>query len=52
MEKVLTNLEKVDDQPSVESMVWAKNRLYSGGLHGFIIEHDLGRRVMKVSFYC
>ncbi|CAL8070237.1 unnamed protein product [Orchesella dallaii] len=41
MVKQLIDLELIDGKPSVESLVWAQGRLFSGGLHGFIVEHDL-----------
>lgn len=41
LERVIPELETIDGKPSVESVVWAKDRLFSCGLHGFVIEHDV-----------
>lgn len=48
MERTLIDLEKVDGQASVESMVWSNNRLFSCGLHGFLLEHDMLTLKIKV----
>lgn len=34
---------------SVEAMVWCDGRLFSGGLHSDIVEHDLHSGGIKVS---
>ncbi|CAG7652969.1 unnamed protein product [Allacma fusca] len=47
LEKVLYDLESINDKVSVESLVWIHDRLFSCGLHGFVVEHDLVTRKMK-----
>ena len=51
LQKILYELENNDDKPSVESLIWIKDRLFSCGLHGFIVEHDLNTRKIKVRSY-
>ena len=48
VEKILYDLETINDKVSVEGLVWVRDRLFSCGLHGFIVEHDLCTRKMKV----
>ncbi|XP_045118529.1 U3 small nucleolar RNA-associated protein 4 homolog [Portunus trituberculatus] len=33
-----------DNDSSVEAMVWCQGRLFSAGLHGFLLEHNLASR--------
>jgi len=35
-------------QGSVESLCWVDNRLFSCGLHGFLLEYDLNKLKVKV----
>lgn len=52
LEKVILDLETIEDKPSVESMMWVGDRLFSCGLHGFVVEHDPSSGRIKVSpFY-
>lgn len=44
----ILDLELIDGKPSVESIVWIKGRLFSAGLHGFVVEHDLSSLKIKV----
>jgi hypothetical protein len=48
LEKCLLDLERIEGKPSVESLIWVKDRLFSCGLHGFVVEHDTCSGKIKV----
>ena len=37
-----------DSQPSIEALLWCNDRLFSSGLHGLVVEHDLERQRVRV----
>ncbi len=53
LERVILELETIDDKPSVESVIWSNDRLFSCGLHGFVVEHDIrsGKLLVSNFFY-
>jgi len=48
LEKVLLDVEQIDGKASVESLIWVAGRLFSCGLHGFVVEHNVFTGKMKV----
>ena len=38
------------NEGSIEALVWSKGRLFSTGLHGFIVEYDLVALAPKGSY--